>query len=173
MIRPCFQRTDASGAITGGLPVDGRDGSNDEVTCYAESVDGITFTKPNLGLFEVRARAPITSSRWGSSLFAQLLPFLDAHPNVPHPSASGAGRHDGQRPARIHPPDGDPLAPHLRHSSRHARRLRLPKTSPSGRKSSTAMCCISAPGPTAISKGYRTISRATSTNFPRLTDPCP
>ena len=37
-----------------GLPQPGRDGSDDEVTCYAESPDGLTWTKPNLGLFEVR-----------------------------------------------------------------------------------------------------------------------
>ena len=36
-----------------GNPVDGPDGSDTEVTCYAESSDGIHFTKPALGLFEV------------------------------------------------------------------------------------------------------------------------
>ena len=37
-----------------GLPSAGADGSSSEVTCYAESADGIHWTKPNLGLFEVR-----------------------------------------------------------------------------------------------------------------------
>src|SRR6185436_15225860 len=36
-----------------GNPIAGRDGSDTEVTCYAESHDGINFTKPALGLFEV------------------------------------------------------------------------------------------------------------------------
>jgi hypothetical protein len=36
-----------------GLPLAGKDGSENEVTCYAESQDGINWTKPNLGLFEV------------------------------------------------------------------------------------------------------------------------
>src|SRR5205823_1351630 len=37
-----------------GLPSAGRDGSENESVCYAESKDGITWTKPNLRLFEVR-----------------------------------------------------------------------------------------------------------------------
>src|SRR2546430_1820474 len=36
-----------------GLPSAGRDDSANAVTCYAESRDGIVWTKPNVGLFEV------------------------------------------------------------------------------------------------------------------------
>ncbi len=36
-----------------GLPEAGQDGSANEVYCYAESQDGMHFTKPELGLFEV------------------------------------------------------------------------------------------------------------------------
>lgn len=36
-----------------GLPEAGKDGSAREVTCYAESRDGVTWTKPDLGLFEI------------------------------------------------------------------------------------------------------------------------
>jgi hypothetical protein len=36
-----------------GLPKAGRDGSNAEVTCVAESTDGISWVKPEVGLFEV------------------------------------------------------------------------------------------------------------------------
>jgi hypothetical protein len=36
-----------------GLPVAGQDGSAEAVVAYAESKDGITWTKPDLGLFEV------------------------------------------------------------------------------------------------------------------------
>jgi len=36
-----------------GLPTAGKDGRIDENTCYAESVDGISWTKPELNLFEV------------------------------------------------------------------------------------------------------------------------
>ncbi len=36
-----------------GLGKAGQDGNRSETTCYAESTDGIQWTKPNLGLFEV------------------------------------------------------------------------------------------------------------------------
>ncbi|MDH7504497.1 MAG: hypothetical protein QHJ82_17540, partial [Verrucomicrobiota bacterium] len=36
-----------------GLPTAGKDGSSAEVTCLAESSDGIHWEKPCLGLFEV------------------------------------------------------------------------------------------------------------------------
>lgn len=67
-----------------GLPEAGRDGSSNEVYCYAESRDGVHWTKPSLGLFEVRGtkdnnvilanHAPITHN---------FSPFLDTRPDVP------------------------------------------------------------------------------------------
>jgi len=64
-----------------GLPQSGSDGSRREVTCYAESTDGITWTKPTLELFEVRGTrennvvladaAPVTHN---------FCPFLDDRP---------------------------------------------------------------------------------------------
>jgi hypothetical protein len=52
-----------------GLPKSGRDGSGDEVTCYAESRDGIHWTKPELGLFEV------AGSKANNVVLAGLPPF--------------------------------------------------------------------------------------------------
>jgi hypothetical protein len=37
-----------------GIPTAGSDGSDAEVTCYAESPDGINWIKPDLGLYEVQ-----------------------------------------------------------------------------------------------------------------------
>jgi len=64
-----------------GMPEAGADGSAAEVTCYAESHDGIQWTKPNLGLFEVQGTrdnnviladaAPVTHN---------FCPFLDTNP---------------------------------------------------------------------------------------------
>ncbi|KAA3610698.1 MAG: hypothetical protein DWQ05_21915 [Calditrichaeota bacterium] len=66
-----------------GIPTAGRDGRSGEVTCYAESVDGIHWTKPNLGLFEFAGAkenniiladaAPVTHN---------FSPFLDTRPGV-------------------------------------------------------------------------------------------
>lgn len=67
-----------------GLPSAGSDGSPEEVTCYAESTDGINWQKPELGLFEVRGHkknnvilanaAPVTHN---------FCPMLDTRPDVP------------------------------------------------------------------------------------------
>lgn len=66
-----------------GLPESKADGSDKEVTCYAESPDGIVWNKPNLGLYEYKNnnetnivladRAPCSHN------FA---PFLDTHPDA-------------------------------------------------------------------------------------------
>ena len=66
-----------------GLREAGKDGNDAEVTCYAESKDGINWTKPNLQLFEVNGTydnnvilaqaAPVTHN---------FSPFLDKNPGV-------------------------------------------------------------------------------------------
>lgn len=67
-----------------GNPIAGRDGSNTEVTCYAESRDGITFTKPALGLFEVQGTRSNNVVLAGQPPFSHnFAPFLDARPGVP------------------------------------------------------------------------------------------
>lgn len=66
-----------------GLPDPNKDGSNTEVTCYAESADGMVWTKPNLGLFEVHG------TRENNVILADMAPyshnfspFLDSRPGV-------------------------------------------------------------------------------------------
>ncbi len=64
-----------------GIPDAGQDGNETEVTCYAESQDGIEWRKPELGLFEVNGSrnnnvilanaAPITHN---------FCPFIDTNP---------------------------------------------------------------------------------------------
>ena len=66
-----------------GIPEAGKDGNSMEITCYAESEDGIHWEKPNLGLFQVNGTsennvilmnaAPVTHN---------FSPFLDAKPGV-------------------------------------------------------------------------------------------
>ena len=60
-----------------------RQGLDIEVTCYAESDDGIHWTKPNLGLFEVRDTKQnnvVLARHWACHNFA---PMLDANPRAP------------------------------------------------------------------------------------------
>jgi hypothetical protein len=66
-----------------GVPTAGSDGRSNEVTCYAESEDGIHWTKPNLRLHEVKGTrennviladaAPVTHN---------FSPFLDRNPDA-------------------------------------------------------------------------------------------
>jgi hypothetical protein len=66
-----------------GNPVAGRDGSDNEVTCYAESRDGIHFTKPVLGLFEVHGARSNNVVLAGQAPFSHnFAPFLDTRPGV-------------------------------------------------------------------------------------------
>ena len=69
----------------GGPQQDLADGTDAEVTCYAESVDGVHWTKPKLGLFEV------AGTRENNVVLAGMAPassqlhaaLLDARPDVP------------------------------------------------------------------------------------------
>ena len=57
-----------------------------EYTCYAESTDGIHWTRPNLGLFEVmgsRSNNVILTSESGGSATHNFSPFIDTRPGVP------------------------------------------------------------------------------------------
>ncbi len=62
-----------------GLPGDRADGSDLEVTCYAESPDSIHWTKPNLGLFEVNGTTE------NNVIVAKMAPF--SHNFAPWPDA--------------------------------------------------------------------------------------
>src|SRR5262245_9632018 len=67
-----------------GLPENTRQRSTNEVTCYAESRDGLTWTKPNLGLFEVQGTLDNNVVLAGSGPFSHnFAPFLDKNPAVP------------------------------------------------------------------------------------------
>ena len=68
-----------------GLPLAGKDGSTNEVTCYAESRDGIAWNKPNLGLFKVAGTRRNNVVLAGQAPYSHnFSPFLDSRPGVPH-----------------------------------------------------------------------------------------
>jgi len=67
-----------------GLPTAGQDGSTNECTCYAESADGIIWTKPHLGLFTVRGTPSNNVVLAGLPPYSHnFAPFLDTRPGVP------------------------------------------------------------------------------------------
>lgn len=67
-----------------GLPAAGKDGSDAEVTCVAESTDGITFTRPSLGLFEAEGSKENNIVLANAAPFSHnFAPFLDSRPGCP------------------------------------------------------------------------------------------
>lgn len=53
-----------------------------EVTCYAESIDGLHFTKPELGLFEFEG-SKANNIVWNGPGTHSFTPFKDSNPNCP------------------------------------------------------------------------------------------
>jgi len=149
-----------------GLPAAGKDGSTNECTCYAESPDGITWTKPNLGLFE------LFGSRSNNAVLAQaapyshnFAPFLDSRPGV---AAS-------ERFKALAGTSRTGLAAFVSGDGLHWRKLREAPVLTKGAFDSQNVAfwsesegCYAAYVRTFTSgefQGYRTVSRATSTNF--------
>ena len=66
-----------------GLPKAGRDGSSSEVTCYAESTDGINIVKPEVGLFSVDgSKANNVVLAGAAPVHHNFSPFLDTRDGV-------------------------------------------------------------------------------------------
>lgn len=66
-----------------GLPESGKDGSNNEVTCCAESKDGILWTRPELSLFTVRGQAVNNIVLADQAPYSHnFAPFLNSRPDA-------------------------------------------------------------------------------------------
>ena len=66
------------------LPVAGKDGSENEATCYAESRDGIQWTKPELGIYDLMGTRKNNAVLAHSAPFTHnFSPMLDTRPGVP------------------------------------------------------------------------------------------
>jgi hypothetical protein len=66
-----------------GIAISGQDGRDEEVTCLAESADGITWTKPELNLFEshgTKATNIVLTKQ--TPVSHNFTPFLDTNPNA-------------------------------------------------------------------------------------------
>jgi hypothetical protein len=66
-----------------GLPEAGRDGTDSEVTCYAESTDGIHWSKPELGLYEWNGSRHNNIVLMGEAPSSHnFAPFMDVGPHA-------------------------------------------------------------------------------------------
>ncbi len=79
-----LQNGDFFQAYYRGLRTAGKDGSDAEVTCYAESRDGLAWERPNLRLFEVGGTLDNNVILSGMAPFSHnFSPFLDSREGVP------------------------------------------------------------------------------------------
>ncbi len=92
-----------------GKPAAGKDGSTNESVCYAESKDGITWTKPDLGLFNLYGTTNNNVVLTNSPYSHNFNPLLDTRPGVPaterYKGLAGyikTGLHAFQSPDGIH-----------------------------------------------------------------------
>ncbi len=149
-----------------GLPVAGKDGTDREVACVAISDDGLVWSRPNLGRFEVDGTrennviladvAPVTHN---------FSPFLDTRPGVPEDErfkALGGSERSG-------------LVAYVSGDGIRWRRLRDEAVITDGMFDSQNVAFWSEPEQCYVCyfrtwtgegySGFRTVSRATSANF--------
>ena len=69
-----------------GLPEAGHDGSDNESVCYAESMDGVSWKKPSLGLFTIYGTLENNVVFTNAPYAHNFSPFLDERPNVEAPA---------------------------------------------------------------------------------------
>ena len=155
-----------------GLPQAGKDGSSMETTCIAESKDGINWTKPELGIYEINGTkknnvilanaAPVTHN---------FSPFLDTRPGV-DPS---------QRYKALGGTSKSGLIPYVSADGIHWQRLRPEPVITQGAFDSQNVSFWSASEQRYVCyfrtwtsgeyKGFRTVSRTTSQDFVNWTEP--
>ncbi len=80
-----------------GLPSARPDDSAEAVVCYAESGDGIVWTKPNVGLFTIRGTRENNVILTNAPFAHNFSPFLDTRPGAPEAERYKAVAGDSKR----------------------------------------------------------------------------
>jgi hypothetical protein len=155
-----------------GLPESGKDGSNNEVTCYAESRDGIHWNKPNLGIYEINGSTNNNVVlKDMAPLSHNFSPFLDAKPDVP----------DSQRFKALAGTEKSGLVGFVSADGLHWKKIRQKPLITQGvfdsqnvafwSQSESCYVCYFRTWSGGGYKGYRTVSRCTSPDFINWSDP--
>ena len=155
-----------------GLPEAGRDGSDREVTCYAESMDGVHITKPRLNLFAVKgSKSNNVILADAAPVNHNFSPFLDTRPGVP----------EDQRYKALGGTEKSGLIAYLSADGIHWRKLQDEPVFTKGKFDSQNvafwsdneqcyLCYFRTWTGTGYS-GFRSVGRTTSTDFLNWTEP--
>lgn len=167
-----FQDGDIYRMYYRGLPKANADGSTDETTCYAESADGIEWTKPSLGLCTLNGSNENNIVLVDSAPFSHnFSPFKDTRADVP----------DDERYKAIAGTSASGLFAFASADGLTWRKLMDTAAITKGAFDSQNVAfwseheglyaCYLRTWNDGGFKGYRTVSRATSTDFITWTDP--
>lgn len=156
-----------------GLPEAGGDNSDLESTCYAESEDGINWTKPDLGLYDFDGnRQNNIVLRGHSPASHNFSPFLDANPDAqPHQRFKALG---GGPKGLVAFVSGDGLkwSP-LQEAPVFTKGIFDSQNVSFWSSAEQQYLCYFRTWTETGYAGYRTISRTTSKDFVTWTDPVP
>ncbi len=157
-----------------GVPVAGKDGNSNEVTCYAESTDGINWSKPELGLYEIggsRANNVILAN--AAPITHNFSPFLDTNPGAPA----------GERYKAIGGTDRSGLVAYVSPDGIRWKKIQEEAVFKKGvfdsqnvafwSESEQRYVCYFRTWSEGGYKGFRSVSRTTSKDFRNWTDPVP
>ncbi len=155
-----------------GLPQAGKDGSNIEVTCYAQSEDGVHWIKPNVGLFEVN------STKNNNAILKDMAPY--SHNFSPFLDTKlGVATHEKYKALAGTGKSG--LVPFISEDGIHWNKLREEAVITKGAfdsqnvsfwsQAENCYVCYFRTWTKGEYKGYRTISRTTSKDFIHWTEP--
>jgi hypothetical protein len=157
-----------------GLPQAGKDGSNSETTCYAESEDGVHWTKPNLGFYSINGARETNVILQGQAPFSHnFSPFLDTKPSVP----------EAQRFKALAGTETSGLVAFVSADGKQWKKLRERPVMTKGVFDSQNVAFWSDSEDCYVSyfrtwteglyRGFRTVSRCTSRDFVTWSDPVP
>lgn len=157
-----------------GSPTPGGDGSDTEVTCYAESDDGVHWRKPDLGIFEIdgtRDNNVILAGQTPAS--HNFSPFLDTNP----------GALSSQRYKALGGTQKSGLIAFCSPDGVHWKRLQPEPVFRKGifdsqnvafySEAEQQYVCYFRTWTDGSYQGFRSVSRTTSTDFVNWTDPVP
>jgi hypothetical protein len=154
-----------------GMPDARPDDSPQAVVCYAESPDGITWNKPNLGLFTIRGTRQNNVVLTNAPFAHNFSPLLDTRPGVPEAERFKALAGDRKRGLHAYKSaDGIHWSP-LQSEAVFTKGVFDSQNVAFWSAAEQAYLCYFRTWKQFAKEGFRWISRTTSTDFVHWTEP--